>query len=322
MCEYCNLPFIQFDVQDKVFFPCCGAWCNYYQVVADNVSDAWYSKEMQEFRRTILDGSYKYCSDLCPLKGIFKPITKNTYQGPNDPRLTPSLECIKVCSDYTCNLKCKMCRDRIIITDPRKVVNQLNQIEQEFGNTLKVLELSGCGDPIASKPMLRWLQFFDPKRFPNLECIRLDTNMQLLTPELWKTLERVRPFVRHFNISIDAATKETYEKVRRGGSWDALVENCRYVVKNLDVQEYHISFCICKDNLQEIERFYYLCKEMFPKNLTQILYQEVLWFPERVSKASFEELSSFTEEDINIVKKQLEAIKGDKVVRVQSELFN
>ena len=61
---------------------------------------------------------------------------------------------------------------------------------------------------------------------------------------------------------------------------------------------------------------------MFPKNLTQILYQEVLWFPERVSKTSFEELSSFTEEDINIVKKQLEAIKGDKVVRVQSELFN
>ena len=85
-------------------------------------------------------------------------------------------------------------------------------------------------------------------------------------------------------------------------------------------------FCLMAEydmggDFREIEDFYLLCKDLFPKNLTQILYQEVLWFPERVSQESFEKMSSFTEEELEEIKKQLGNIVVDKIVRVQSEKF-
>ena len=55
---------------------------------------------------------------------------------------------------------------------------------------------------------------------------------------MWTKMEKVHPYVKSAHISIDAATKETYHKVRLHGKWDMLQNNLKYlseeVVPNFD----------------------------------------------------------------------------------------
>jgi hypothetical protein len=53
---------------------------------------------------------------------------------------------------------------------------------------------------------------------PNLKMIHLHTNAQLWTSKLWETIhEDIRSLITEAEISIDAASSETYSINRRGG---------------------------------------------------------------------------------------------------------
>ena len=53
--------------------------------------------------------------------------------------------------------------------------------------------------------------------------IHLHTNANLWTEPMWESMSNVHDLVKSVEISIDAGTKETYEKVRRNGDWDMLM---------------------------------------------------------------------------------------------------
>jgi MoaA/NifB/PqqE/SkfB family radical SAM enzyme len=54
--------------------------------------------------------------------------------------------------------------------------------------------------------------------------VNLQTNGVMMTPS---RLEPLRPMLNFLNISVDAATEETYRRVRRGGNFQAVRENVR-----------------------------------------------------------------------------------------------
>jgi hypothetical protein len=68
---FCNRPFRHFEttIEGEVF-PCCPPWLpvsigNVYKEGPDNV---WHSDAAREVRRSILEGSYEYCSRMaCPV---------------------------------------------------------------------------------------------------------------------------------------------------------------------------------------------------------------------------------------------------------------
>ena len=43
---------------------------------------------------------------------------------------------------------------------------------------------------------------------------------------------RISKFVKSAEISVDAATKETYEKVRLGGKWEDIQTNPKFRISN------------------------------------------------------------------------------------------
>jgi MoaA/NifB/PqqE/SkfB family radical SAM enzyme len=65
---------------------------------------------------------------------------------------------------------------------------------------------------------------------PKMEVIYLHTNAQLWTPRMWDTIPaEVQALVKDAQISIDAATAETYAVNRRGGKFETLLENLAFI---------------------------------------------------------------------------------------------
>jgi MoaA/NifB/PqqE/SkfB family radical SAM enzyme len=87
--------------------------------------------------------------------------------------------------------------------------------------------VTGSGDPFYSKIYRDYLLNFDITKYPKLEQLQIITNGNLLDEPLWKKM-KATPYIKTIEISIDAATKETYEKKTRwNGQWDRLIENLK-----------------------------------------------------------------------------------------------
>lgn len=86
----------------------------------------------------------------------------------------------------------------------------------------------------------------------------VNTNAQLWTPELWRTLAPASRQVRTAHISVDAATAATYERNRRGGSWETLQRNLAFVSdlrRRGELRFVTLSFVVQANNFQEMPAF-------------------------------------------------------------------
>jgi radical SAM protein with 4Fe4S-binding SPASM domain len=119
----------------------------------------------------------------------------------------------------------------------------------------------------------------EPLLFPELECIfklckqygfliKLSTNGQLI--HKWIDLFYKYPgVVKTIRFSIDGATEETYEKIRRGGKFKKLLENLELVSKynadNSGYKKIHLSMdaVISEDNIKEIPLFFRVYRRFF-----------------------------------------------------------
>ena len=94
--------------------------------------------------------------------------------------------------------------------------------EQPKGHTS--LNITGSGDPFGSKVFRDFLINFDGKQHPEI-MINLQTNGVMLTEKMWNMLHKCHDNINQVIVSIDAASKETYDKIRVGGDWDLLMKN-------------------------------------------------------------------------------------------------
>ena len=283
----CAVPFNSLELHDHKRFLCCASWLKKYLPEDSSPRDAWNSKEANDIRDSILDGSYKYCDELhCPflrqLKfmgnvGRVKPLypktdIPSTLQSQIDKHikgedLTPTT--IQFSFDRTCNLKCPSCRVKIFTASKKKIAEveaTIQQIEDQYADTVELLYITGSGDPFVSVGFRAFLRNFDKKKYPKLKKIHLHTNATKWTPEMWASMPNVHKYVKSCEISIDAATKYTYEnKTRIGGNWDTLISNLRFIATIPTISYIKPSFVIQAANYKEIPAFYNLMKEIFGK---------------------------------------------------------
>jgi MoaA/NifB/PqqE/SkfB family radical SAM enzyme len=115
------------------------------------------------------------------------------------------------------------------------------------------LAITSGGDCFASQIYLKFLQNFDETKFRDTK-ITLRTN-GLLFKKYWNSIKKVHKRIDEVMISIDAACRETYEKVRRGGNWERLLENLEFIkeVNGRDANfSYMMPFCVQKANFREM----------------------------------------------------------------------
>ena len=111
------------------------------------------------------------------------------------------------------------------------------EIEKEFsagirlvGQNIKNLFLVGMGDPFGTTHYLEFLRNLDPTDYPSLKEIIFNTNAMKLTPEIWYSIpEGVRKFVGTMVVSMDGASKTSFETNRFPAKWDDFLERLKFI---------------------------------------------------------------------------------------------
>lgn len=243
------------------FLPCFRT----LQCAAHPKGSFWSSEEWIEFRKSILDGSFRYCQkNQCtniiagwlPKKSECSHTVINELIHGNENKI-PCLEELHFSYDSHCNLQCPSCRLKIQTLSPERVDSMDSLFEKNMRPLLanaKHLCLSGCGEAIISPHSKKILQSLSAEKYPEL-AVELRTNVFSFTPANWDALGSGRQVIKHVAASIDAASRELFEKLRFPAKWDVVLKNLRFLqsLRNenaIELLEFHVVVQI--DNMEEL----------------------------------------------------------------------
>jgi MoaA/NifB/PqqE/SkfB family radical SAM enzyme len=163
----------------------------------------------------------------------------------------------------TWNIDCVMCKTSLATRKKGKMADEvLNVVLGRYGEMGIVgVELHTIGDPLANPNLRHVLAELRKRRLTTA----ITTNGLLLSRH-WETLLDYADVCRGVTFSIDGATKETYERIRLGGKWEALLANMEIARQRLKGHlPLRTNMVVSRDNRdevgQQIERFRDLVEE-------------------------------------------------------------
>lgn len=161
-----------------------------------------------------------------------------------------------------CNLKCTTC-----VTVDYRTRNKGFMDFEKFRQTVDAvrpvyLVLGGYGEPTLNKNYLDMIRYAKSKRI----SVKSVTNATTLNEKMAEDI--VASGLDLLNISLDGATKETFEKIRKGASFDVVVRNIKLIVAAKKKQgknkpAINIDMTIFKENVHEIPAMVRLCHAEF-----------------------------------------------------------
>ena len=285
----CIVPFDNLQIHRDENFVCCPQWLDKPIPNKDTLVETWNGEEIVDIRKSILDGSYKYCdfkhcthlSELSVLKTPDKltPIIHKSKFQSNDKEFYENQtgvvergpKNVELNFDMTCNYKCPSCRTDFYVStikQQKEIESKLKEID-DFSDSIESIYSSTTGDPFASVPIRNYFRNFNPKKYKKLKNIHIHTNGSLWDKEMWDSMSPMHPYVHTCEISIDAATKDTYEnKTRVGGNWETIIKNLNFISTIDTIHRFKCSFVVQKSNYKEMSLFVDLIKSIFGKKGT------------------------------------------------------
>jgi Fe-coproporphyrin III synthase len=168
-----------------------------------------------------------------------------------------------------CNLKCTMCprqstEDLIEIDIPDDTLQCLIDSSRDLSCVL----LQGLGEPLLYKNICNVVRLLKGKMRENSE-IGLTSNATLLNEQT--ALKLLDSEVDFLYFSVDAATKSTYEAIRVGADFEAVIANISRCVQyrgSTHKPRFMMNFVITRQNHYEIAAFAQLAAELGIENVT------------------------------------------------------
>lgn len=160
--------------------------------------------------------------------------------------------------DRACNLKCLSCR-KCYNTKTTEITKEIEKklIDTKWLEKSKIV-MAGQGEVFLS-PVYRRILMEEIKG----KEIRIFSNGTLFNKKNWETINEKYKKI-YVSISVDAAKKETYKKLRCG-NFDYLLKNLKMLGehrKNNEIKYFELNFVVQKDNYKEIEDFIKLGEEI------------------------------------------------------------
>lgn len=156
----------------------------------------------------------------------------NLYRVYNDLRSEPDkvssqITVVKIEATTRCNLKCKMCDH---ITNSRKKIDMsldsFKIVLDKLPHLLKI-SLSGVGEPLLNPHIFEMIKMAKDRNI----FVGTFTNGTLLSPKIIASV--VNSNLDWLNISIDGATKKTYESIRCGAVFDTVISQVTELVDTI-----------------------------------------------------------------------------------------
>ena len=241
---------ILIDKQGSCYACECQSWLpqSIGNLQIKSLADIIGSDMHQHLQSSIDDGTYKYCNDnQCSyLK------SGAVLNGQPD-----RIQHLRLAIDDSCNLRCPSCRKHLIFHKEGsaynlgiKLADRINDWLSESKHAIQV-HIGSDGDPFASH-VYRHFMVQTPER-DNIKYSILTNG--LMFKDFHTRVPNVIGNLNELGVSIDGATKETYEKLRLGGKWDKINENleCMAEQKQKHGFSFILHFVVQKDNYHEME---------------------------------------------------------------------
>ena len=270
--RFCAKPFRHLEiVAGGDAYLCCSDWLplTVGNVRREPAARLWNGAIAQGIRRSILDDSFRWCTG-CPhlatvshsvrwADEVDEPALRSLMR--DGVTTQPEIGVLNLAYDRTCNLSCPSCRTDVIVAHGAEYQRledlQAQLLAGDLLSRVRLLYLTGSGDPFASRLFRELARSLEPARYPRLR-LRLHTNAQLFTAAAWEALGPARALVREVEVSIDGASAATYHENRRGGSWETLLDNLGFVARLRAagaLQLLQISFVVQANNWREMGAF-------------------------------------------------------------------
>lgn len=174
---------------------------------------------------------------------------------------------VHVLASYVCNSKCKNCPFTETNTNIRKRYREMGaefipseifkMVADECGKFKSFMRITGGGEPLIHPDLIDLIIYAKSAG----AGVGIITNGSLLFPE--KSDKLLAANADAIEISVDAADKETYSKIRRGLDWDVLMSNIKHLVEKRNKLQAKtkvivsvVNQKIVADKIKEIENFW------------------------------------------------------------------
>ncbi|TRZ95502.1 radical SAM protein [bacterium] len=165
--------------------------------------------------------------------------------------LNPYPPYIEVEVTTRCNMKCIIC-EHTYWQEPQRdmTFEEFKYILDQFPR-LRWIGLTGIGESFLNKDFIKMLAYAKSKSL----LVEIYDNFSLIDQKTADELIRLK--IDSVYASIDAATKDTYEKIRAGGDFGRVIDNVRYFIKakklnGAPLTAFNFHYIVSKVNLHEM----------------------------------------------------------------------
>ncbi len=222
------------------------------------------------------------------------------------PDLAPYPQAIEIEPTTRCHLKCVICEHTYWNNPPKDLTfEEFKQIVSQFPR-LKWVGTTGIGSSFLNLDFIKMLEYLKEKGvyiefFDTFDLISKDISnklIDLMIDKIW--------------VSFDAATKETYEKIRAGASFDKTLNNVKNILllkkeRKTLFPEIWFHYIINKYNMEEMPAYVDLVAELIkniPNASTLIFFTGLMEFkevmplkaweiPDKIIKAVYKKAHSY-----------------------------
>jgi len=243
------------DKQGSCYACECQSWLpqSIGNLQVQSLGDILQSKMADHLRGSIADGTYRYCNNGQCAWLLDKKNPPPWRQAIPETRIRH----LRLAIDDSCNLRCPSCRKSMIFHKEGSAYNlgirladKINDWLHDYEHPIQV-HIGSDGDPFASH-VYRHFMDQTPER-DNIKYSILTNG--LMFKEFHTRVPYVINNLQEIGVSIDGATKETYEKLRLGGKWEKVLEGLECISKLKQKHNFRfiLHFVVQKQNYHEME---------------------------------------------------------------------
>ena len=252
----------------------CG-WSNFFigKLTENTIEELWNGTLANQFRESLLDGSYRYCNSAkCPYCANEK-LNENLvdYIVPKYPTMC------NLSYQLQCNYSCKFCRETKYTSCECENENYV-KIEKEVKKILpylKVLATNGAGEFFCSSSIMKLML---SSELSSKTSIEIETNGSLFTPENWKKIKKLGDHRLTLYVTVHSFDEATYQYLSGTDlSVNQVINNLKFISelrKNEIVNEFQIATVICERNFRQMPEFVKKCLSEFAMDSIRLRFFE------------------------------------------------
>ena len=272
---YCPRPYdtVLIDKQVSCYLCECTSWLpqSAGNLHTQSLEDIVNSKIARELQGSIADGSYRYCNN----KQCSYFLAKETQELHFKKDLPiKQIKNIRLAIDNSCNLSCPSCRTHQIFEKNKfqlrkgyRLADRIIEYVEGQSHSINI-HVGSDGDPFAS---LIYRYFV--KNIKNLSNIKFSIQTNgLLVKKMYQRHVEMFEKLDVLNISVDGATKTTYELLRRGGLYEKIIENLEFVKQLNKKFTVRLHMVVQEKNFKEMFDFINLAKKY---NVDRVIFNRI-----------------------------------------------